>query len=97
MCSSLYFNSCLTNRVSTIKLRRNTQIRYIQIICSNKGRLVRHLFQENLTNKHGVRKRVLFRRQLEDLNKSYESFATLYYIKTRGTSISLWFIQRHCQ
>lgn len=97
MCSSVYFSSCLTNRVSTITLRRNTQIRNIQIICSNKGRLVRHLFQANLTNKHSVRKTVLFRRQLKDLNKSYESFTTLHYINTCVTCISLWFIQRHYQ
>jgi hypothetical protein len=96
MCSSVYFSSCLTNRVSSITLRRNMQIRSIQIICSNTGRLVRHLFQANLTNKHSVRKTVFFRRQLEDLNRSHESFTTLHYIKTRGTCIYLWFIQRHC-
>jgi len=79
MCSSVYFSSRLTSRVSIITVRRNTQIRNIQIICSNKDRLVWHLFQANLTNKHSVRKTVLFRRQSENLNKSYESFTTLYY------------------
>jgi hypothetical protein len=39
--------------------------------------LVRQLFQANLTNKHSVRKTGLFRRHLEDLNKSYENFTTL--------------------
>jgi uncharacterized sporulation protein YeaH/YhbH (DUF444 family) len=37
-------------------LRRNTQIRSIQISCSNKGRPVRRLFQANLPNTKSVRK-----------------------------------------